>query len=130
MANRENSNGGASETIIGSSVKVEGDLVSDGDIRVEGMVTGKIKTNKNLYVGPSAKIEADVEAANAELAGSIKGQVKVSQNLNLTESGRIEGDISCGQLSISPGAYFSGSCAMPESKEAAGVGLSEEEEAN
>lgn len=128
MANRENyANGGASETIIGSSVKVEGDLVSDGDIRVEGMVTGKIKTNKNLYVGPQARIEADVEAENAELAGSIKGQVKVSQSLNLTESGRIEGDIFCAKLSIASGAHFSGSCTMPDAKGEGETPLPEEE---
>ena len=107
------------ETIIGATVKIEGDLVSEGDIRVEGLVTGKIKTNKNLYVAETAKIEADVEAENADLAGSIRGQVKVKEVLRLSETGRIEGDISCSRLSIAEGAYFSGSCTMPETKEEA-----------
>ena len=110
-------NRGAPETIIGATVKVEGDLVSEGDIKIDGLVTGKIKTNKNLYVGETAKIEADIEAENANLAGSVKGQVKVKDRLVLTETGRIDGDISCSRLSIAEGAHFSGSCTMPEIKD-------------
>ena len=42
-------NRGAPETIIGATVKVEGDLVSEGDIKIDGLVTGKIKTNKKQF---------------------------------------------------------------------------------
>ena len=38
------------ETIVGPSVKVEGDLNSDGNIVIEGQVNGKIKTTKQLRV--------------------------------------------------------------------------------
>ena len=118
----------AGDTIIGASVKVEGDLNSEGDIRVEGFVTGKIKTNKNLFVGPTAKIEADVEAENADLAGSVSGQVKVKGTLQIRETGKIDGDIACAILSIAEGAHFSGTCSMPEEKEGLEEPIPEEEE--
>lgn len=108
------SEGAAPETIVGASVKIEGDLVSEGDIRVDGLVTGKIKTTKNLYVGPMAKIEADVESQNAVLAGIIKGEVTVKASLIIQETGNIEGNITCEKLAIAEGAHFTGSCTMPE----------------
>lgn len=117
MAKREEYEASAPETIVGATVKVEGDLISEGDIKVDGLLIGKIKTTKNLYVGPMAKIEADVEAGNAVLAGIVKGDIKVKEHLVIQETGKVDGNISCGRLSIAEGAHFSGSCVMPESSE-------------
>jgi len=39
------------DTIIGPSVKVEGDFITEGNVVVEGMICGTIKTSKNLKVG-------------------------------------------------------------------------------
>lgn len=118
---------GAPETIIGATVKVEGDLNSEGDIRVDGLVSGKIKTNKNLFIGPTAKVEADIEAGNADVAGVVKGQLKVREALQVRETGRVSGDIACARLSIAEGAHFSGSCTMPEAEGELSEPLPEEE---
>ena len=115
MAKRDEiANGSTPETVVGSSVKIEGDLVSDGDIRVEGAVSGKIKTTKNLYIGPESQIEADVEAGNAVIAGFVKGEINIKDNLLIQETGKVSGNISCSRLSITEGARFSGSCSMAE----------------
>lgn len=114
MAKRDDFSPDAPETIVGATVKIEGDLVSEGDIKVDGLVSGKIKTSKNLYVGPMAKIEADVEAENAVFAGVVKGDIKIKENLLVQETGKIMGNVSCMRLSIAEGAHFSGSCTMPE----------------
>src|SRR3989344_4151314 len=119
MGKREDYGDGATETVVGASVKIEGDLASEGDIRVEGFVTGKVKTTKNLYVGPQAHIEADIESGNAVIAGNVKGEIKIKDNLLIQETGKVSGNINCARLSISEGARFTGSCtmAMPEAEE-------------
>ncbi|MBI4050713.1 MAG: polymer-forming cytoskeletal protein [Candidatus Doudnabacteria bacterium] len=117
----------APETIVGATVKIEGDLASEGDIRVDGLVTGKIKTSKNLFVGSMAKIEADVEAANAMIAGHVKGDLKIKETLNVQETGKIDGNISCERLAIAEGAHFSGACTMPDKAAELGQPLPEEE---
>ena len=118
MAKKEDYETTAPETIVGATVKIEGDLVSDGDIKVDGLVTGKIKTTKNLYVGQMAKIEADVEAANAVLAGTVQGDIKIKDSLLIQETGKVQGNVFCGRLSIAEGAFFSGNCTMPENEQA------------
>ena len=117
------------ETIVGASVKIEGDLVSDGDIRVEGSVTGKIKTSKNLYTGPQSQIEAEVDVGTAVISGQVKGDIKVKDSLLIQETGQVSGTISCTRLSIAEGARFSGSCtmSMPEGASSAEYNAAAEE---
>lgn len=126
MAKREEFSDEAPETIVGATVKIEGDLISEGNIKVDGLVTGKIKTTKNLYIGPMAKIEADVEAENAVLAGVVKGDIKVKEGLIIQETGKVDGNITASRLGIAEGAHFSGSCTMPETESISGP-LPEEE---
>ena len=91
---------GEIETIIGASVKVEGDFKSDGDVLVQGIVNGSLKTKGNLKVEEGAKIKANVEAANASVWGEIAGNVTVKDSLQLGESAKIAGDIITKILSI------------------------------
>lgn len=128
MAKREDYNQNSTpETVVGATVKIEGDLISEGDIRIDGLVTGKIKTTKNLYVGSMAKIEADVDAGNAVLAGVVKGDIKVREHLMIEETGKVDGNLTCGRLAIADGAHFSGQCSMADTSDSLKQPLPEEE---
>lgn len=102
----------AAETVVGPSVKIQGDLNSEGNIRIEGQVAGKVHTTQSVHVGEAAKIAADVQAGNAIIAGEVQGNIKVSGNLILQASARVAGDISCGILRVEDGAQFTGKCNM------------------
>lgn len=102
----------AAETVVGPSVKIQGDLNSEGNIRIEGSVTGKVHTTQSVHVGEAAVIVADMQAGNAIIAGQIQGNVKVSGNLILQATARVHGDISCGILRVEDGAQFTGKCNM------------------
>lgn len=108
--------GGEVETIIGPSVQVEGDFIAAGDVVVEGTVSGKIKTERNLKIGQDAKIFASVSAANAMIAGEVQGNVKIKENLELTSTARIFGDVKTKVLTIASGAILHGKCQAGEEK--------------
>jgi cytoskeletal protein CcmA (bactofilin family) len=105
---------GAAETVVGTSVKLKGNLKSDGDITVDGSVNGEIKTKGTVTIGPNANIIANVHAKNVNIAGTVQGNVVATDRLSLSESGRVYGDISANILSISAGALFSGKSTMAE----------------
>ena len=105
------------ETIIGPSVKVEGNFVSDGDIIVEGKVSGTIKTSRNLRVGEQAKVKADVEAANVYNSGEIRGNVKSQEKLDLKSTAKVFGNVETGMLSVESGAVLNGKCQMVKKEE-------------
>lgn len=105
---------GAAETVVGTSVKLKGNLKSDGDITVDGSVNGEIKTKGTVTIGPNANIIASVHAKNVNVAGTVQGNVAATDRLSISESGRVYGDISANILSISAGALFSGKSTMAD----------------
>src|SRR5579885_107828 len=104
------------ETIVSHGMKIEGELRSSGNIRIDGIVHGKIQTSQDLVVGAGAQIEADLIALNALVAGTVKGNVTVKNSLGITETGKVIGNILCAQISIREGGVFSGNCQMRDLK--------------
>ncbi|MFA4818260.1 MAG: polymer-forming cytoskeletal protein [Patescibacteria group bacterium] len=96
------------ETVIGPSVSIDGGFVSQGDVKIEGSVTGSIVTNGNLLVGEQAHITANIQASNAYIAGHIKGNLQVKERLELAPTSKIDGDISTKVLIVAEGAQVSG----------------------
>lgn len=102
------------DTIIAQGVRVEGDFNSKGNIIIEGVVLGSVKTNNNLHVGERAKISASINAKDAFVAGEIQGNVKVREKLELAPTSRVYGDIEAKTLIINAGAIMNGKCLMPD----------------
>ena len=92
------------ETIIGPSVKVEGDFFGQGDIIVQGVVLGNLKTKGHLEVG--------AEAGSANIAGEISGNLTINENLDLSSTAKIKGDIMVNVLSVEKGAQINGKISM------------------
>lgn len=100
------------ETVVGATVKIQGDLNSDGNIRIDGQVQGTVSTKQNVQIGENAIITADVTAGNATIGGKVKGNVKIAGQLYLQKSAHITGDITCSSLKVDDGAVFNGKCSM------------------
>lgn len=100
------------ETIIGVSVNLEGNFTSKGNVTINGTVSGKVKTEKNLDIGEEANVKADLEGANIIVAGKVEGNIKAEEKLEIRPTGKVYGDISAQTLSIAEGAVFSGHCGM------------------
>lgn len=96
------------ETIIGSSIKVKGNFVGQGNIVIEGHLEGSIKTEANLFVGEKAKIIANIEAAEATINGEVRGNLKIQEYLAIGSSAKIFGDITYSEISIEKGASING----------------------
>lgn len=104
------------DTVIGSAVKIKGDLVSSGNISIYGQVEGNVQTDGDILVGDSAKLTASLSAQNAQISGIVKGNVAVTGLLKLTSTGNIHGDITAQTLEIEAGATFTGKCSMAKEK--------------
>jgi cytoskeletal protein CcmA (bactofilin family) len=96
------------ETIIGPSVKVEGDLNSDQDIIVDGEVVGNIKTKNNLRISKGSKVKAEIIAKNAYVAGQVVGNITVKEKLQITAEAQVKGNITASLIMIETGAKLNG----------------------
>lgn len=106
----------SAETIVGTSVKLKGNLKSEGDIFVDGVVAGEIRTKGSVKIGPNANVIAAIKAKNVSVSGSVQGNVEASDRLEITQTGRVLGDIAASVLSISAGAVFSGKSTMADNR--------------
>jgi cytoskeletal protein CcmA (bactofilin family) len=102
----------AAINMIGAGTTINGDIVSKGDIRVDGILKGSVNTLGKLVLGSEGMIEGDVICKDADISGLIKAKITVSQLLSLKTTAKLSGDIITNKLSIEPGATFSGSCSM------------------
>lgn len=104
------------ETVIGESVQVKGHFENNGNVVINGSLSGEIKTKGAILVGEKAKIEANVEAEEMTVKGNIQGNLKVYGYLAIGESAKIFGDIECLQISIEKGAEINGSVSINNKK--------------
>lgn len=111
-ASRNTATDSGSVNIIGSGTSIVGDVVSGGDIRIDGNLKGSVNTRGKLVVGPTGVIEGEVHCQNADISGTVKGNVQVTELLTLKATSKLSGDLVTGKLAIEPGADFSGSCSM------------------
>jgi cytoskeletal protein CcmA (bactofilin family) len=102
----------ASINLIGSGTFIEGDIRSNGDIRVDGTVIGNVQSKSKVVVGSTGTVEGDVNCQNMDVSGTVKGKLTVSELTFLKSSATIKGDILTGKLVVEVGATFSGSCNM------------------
>jgi len=101
------------ETIIGPSVKVEGDFKGEGDLVIEGILIGTLQTKNNLKIGQNALIEASISANNAFISGKVKGNIVVKGKLEISGTAIILGNIKAQVISIASGALLKGNIDMP-----------------
>lgn len=97
---------------IGAGTVVTGDIQSKGDIRIDGMLNGSVKTTGKVVLGKEGVVEGNVSCNNADISGELKAKITVSQLLSLKTTAKLKGDIVTNKLSIEPGATFTGSCSM------------------
>ena len=98
--------------IIRKGTEIKGDVVCAGDIRIDGILSGNLKSEGKVVVGSQGIIEGEIICKNADVSGTIKATLGVKELLQLRATANILGDINTNKLSIEPGATFTGSCNM------------------
>lgn len=93
-------------SILGSDIKITGDLFSDGEIQIDGTIVGDIEAH-TLTFGKSAEVEGAVSARDIRVGGRIAGKV-MADNIALMKGASVSGDIVHQTLAVEPGATFEG----------------------
>ena len=98
--------------VIAKNSTFVGEITSDGDFRIDGILEGTLKTKGKVIIGVDGFIKGTIEATNAEIEGKFSGQLSIANILTIKATANISGDIVVGKLSIEPGATFNASCVM------------------
>jgi cytoskeletal protein CcmA (bactofilin family) len=100
------------DTIIGSSIVIDGEISGEEDLVIQGTVKGKIVLKENLIVENSGVVEADIQTTNVTVSGQVTGNIMASERVELKADGRMVGDIKSPRILIADGATFKGNVDM------------------
>ena len=97
---------------ITNGTEIVGDIISQGDLRLDGLLKGNLNIKGRLVIGKTGKVTGAITCKNAEINGIVEGKIYASELLSLTESANVKGDIIINKLNIQPGCKFTGTCSM------------------
>lgn len=102
-------------SILSAGARVQGDIVSDGEVHIIGSVAGNVTAHK-LTLGEGGNLSGTVETETAIINGVLTGRL-AAVNVVLGTSARVTADIIYVSMRIEPGAVFEGYSRRVESIE-------------
>ena len=97
---------------FGQGTTLNGDITTEGDIRIDGKVNGSVTSKSKTVVGATGVIEGDIVCLNAYIDGRVNGNIEVGELLILSKTAFVQGDIKIKKLVVEEGAKFNGKCSM------------------
>ena len=106
------------DSLIGTTTRIEGNVIFSGGLRVDGMIRGNVSgvptSPRTLAVSADARIDGEVQAAHIVVNGTINGPVHATETLELQAGSRVKGDVYYKSIEIHQGAVVEGDwCITP-----------------
>lgn len=95
-------------SIIGPGMRVNGDCETEGTLRIEGTVVGKVTAGKAVVVGREGTVKGDISTQDAVIGGHVTGKVIVESRLELQETSVIDGEIHARRIKLEEGGRVNG----------------------
>ena len=107
--------------VIGPRMVIKGDIEFEGELMIQGKVTGNIRSQEDgksiLRIDEKAEVIGDVDVPVVKVSGILKGNVSASELLHLHPTGTIVGPVKYNNIQLESGGTLEGSL-TPEFKNA------------
>ena len=97
--------------LINEGCKVEGVLISDSFIRVDGTVQGNLEVEEGAIIGDKGLVTGDIKTKSLIVYGMVNGNID-SYCLEIKSTGCVNGEIKTSKLHIEFGGVYNGSLTM------------------
>jgi cytoskeletal protein CcmA (bactofilin family) len=102
------------DSVLGPGISLQGKLVGNGGVRIEGAFDGEIAIRGLVVVGPEGRVTSpQIRAITVIVAGAVKGDI-TAERVEITHSGRVWGDVVTTSFSTEEGAFLRGQIRMEE----------------
>ena len=99
-----------SQTVLGRSVVVSGELSGAEDLLIECQLEGTVQLQEHtLTVGQHGQVKAEVNARQVIVLGTVHGNITARDRIEIRKTGHVVGDLVSAGVAIEEGAYFKGS---------------------
>jgi cytoskeletal protein CcmA (bactofilin family) len=95
-------------SIIAPGMRVEGEIVTSGVVKVEGTVVGSINAEQQVLIAGGGRVEGDVKTREAIIGGAVQGAIFADERVEVQPSASVNGDITTFRLLIHEGGEVNG----------------------
>ena len=99
--------------MLGPKAVLEGNLVFEGSLFMNGHAKGTIESRKGaIVVGEDAVLHADIHVRSATINGEIHGTLRATERVELHPPARVYGELIAPVVLMDSGVFFEGTCSI------------------
>lgn len=106
-------------SIIAAGTRIDGDIDTDGVIRIEGRVEGAVRAGRQVLIGRQGEVRGDITTREAVIGGAVYGAVNATERLEVQGTSTIVGNITTKAIAVVEGGKINGSVRIADAREAA-----------
>jgi len=95
-------------SVIDEQLVIRGEITTEGTIRVDGRLEGRLHRADTLIVGANGVVTGDIEAREVNVAGTIEGNIVADARVEIQSSASVRGDIRSATLLLHEGSTLNG----------------------
>ena len=115
------------DSLIGASTRIEGNMIFQGGLRIDGHVQGSIIAVPDepsmLVISEQARVDGEISAAHLVVNGIVNGPLIATELLELQPKARVRGNVQYRALEMHQGAIVDGTLAHTEEEGRSGPKL-------
>src|SRR5690554_1685549 len=96
-------------TVLSLGFELNGDVISENDIRADGKLRGNIRTDKKVVVGEEASVHGNIMADEISISGEVTGDMYINGETTIYPTAKVSGHILTNQIFIHKGARLESS---------------------
>jgi cytoskeletal protein CcmA (bactofilin family) len=101
-------------SIIAVGMSVNGDIDSDGTVKVEGSVVGQVRATTQVLIARGGEVRGDISAREVIVGGSVVGTISATERIEVQPGAAIEGDVLTRRIAVAEGAKLDGQVRMSD----------------
>lgn len=111
--------GGNALSIIAYGTRIDGDIETDGVLKIEGRVEGSIRAARQVLIGRQGEVVGDITTREAVIGGRVQGTIVATERLEVQSTSIIIGDIDTRAIAVVEGGRINGAVRIADAKEPA-----------
>ena len=93
---------------LSHTFRIEGNIFSPNSVVLKGTIEGDLKSEGNVFIDESARVEGNISGKNIVIYGNVQGDIKASEFLSLHNQAIVSGDVNARFFSVDKGVSLTG----------------------
>ena len=122
MAKKENPlaerSGGreAGLSVVAAGMHITGELDTNGVVKIEGIVTGSVRAERQVLVAKGGVVEGDILTREAVVGGEVRGAIYADERVEVQATSQVNGNITTKRILLQEGGEVNGHLKMEDPK--------------